>query len=178
VRYLKRKYETPSKAWDKQVIESEGLIVGTYGLKNKREIWRTQGIVRKYRRLARELAARPNEGQTKEIISKLIGLGVLESGAGLDDVLSLTPEKFFERRLQTVLQRKGLANTVRHARQMIVHGRVKVGDRKVSYPSYIVSREDEAKISVVVAKRSKVEKHAEAKEGTEPGTSTGEAAAS
>lgn len=169
MRYIKRKYETPVRPWDKQRLEVEREILKTYGLKNKREIWRTDGMIRKYRRLARVLAARRNEGQEKLIVDKLIKLGVLEEGTGLDDVLALTSQKFLERRLQTILQRKGVANTVKQARQMIVHGRVKIGDRKVVYPSYIVSREEENKIRLVVGKSTKVEKNAE-----EKGTGSGE----
>lgn len=166
MRYLKRKYETPIKAWDKQKIEVERTVLNAYGLKNKRELWRTEGMIRKYRRLARELAAKQNKEQEKMVIDKLINLGILESGASLDDVLALTTQKFLDRRLQTVLQRKGLANTIKHARQIIVHGKVKVGDRKVVYPSYIVSRDDETKITVIVAKPTvKVEKNAEEVQG-------------
>jgi small subunit ribosomal protein S4 len=165
MRYLKRKYETPVRAWDKQKIEAEGEVLKNYGLKNKRELWRVEGTIRKYRRLARELAATENKEQEKIIIEKLIKLGVLENGATLEDVLALTTQKFLERRLQTILQKKGLANTVKHARQMIVHGKVKIGDRKISYPSYIVSREEENKISLVAAK-AKVEKIAKESEAT------------
>jgi small subunit ribosomal protein S4 len=165
MRYIKRKYETPVRAWDKQRIESEREALRGYGLRNKKELWRTEAAVRKYRRLARSLAARPNKSQEKLVLDKLVSLGVLEEGAGIDDVLALTTQKFLDRRLQTVLKSKGLANTVKHARQMIVHGHVKVGDRKIVYPSYVVSRGDESKIRIVVAKQTKVEKHAEEKGG-------------
>lgn len=165
MRYIKRKYETPIRAWDKQRIEVEKEILKNYGLKNKRELWRVEGTIRKYRRLARELAATENKEQEKLVIEKLIKLGILENGATLEDVLALTTQKLLERRLQTVLQKKGIANTVKHARQMIVHGKVKIGERKISYPSYIVSREEENKISLVAGK-TKVEKHAQESEAT------------
>ena len=175
MRYIKRKFETPVRPWDRQRIDSERETLKGYGLKNKKELWRTEGTIRKYRRLARVLAAKRNKTQEKLILDKLVSLGVLEEGAGLDDVLELTTQKLLERRLQTVLQRKGIASTVKQARQMIVHGKVKVGDRKVVYPSYIVSRGEENKIRVVVAKQTKVEKHAEEKgaEGTGAGTESG-----
>ena len=167
MKYIKRKYETPIRPWDKQRIEAEREILSNYGLKNKHELWKTEGSIRKYRRLARELAARADKNQEKLIIDKLVKLGILESGATLEDVLALSTQKFLERRLQTVLQKKGMANTIKHARQLIVHGKVKVGDRKIVYPSYIVSRDEEGKISLVVAK-TKVEKNAqEAATGTE-----------
>ena len=180
MKYIKRKYETPVRPWDRQRLDAERETLKGYGLKNKRELWRIEGTIRKYRRLARALAAKHNKKQEKLVLDKLVELGVLDEGAGLDDVLALTTQKFLERRLQTVLQRKGLANTVKHARQMIVHGHVKIGGRKVVYPSYIVSRGDEGRITAVVEKPTKVEKHAEEKgaEGTSTGTESGREAGS
>lgn len=166
MKYIKRKYSTPIRPWDSQRIDVERETLKNYGLKNKKELWMTEGTLRKYRRLARAFAAKHDKEQEKLIVDKLISMGVLEEGAGLDDILALTAHKFLERRLQTVLKTKGVANTVGHARQMIVHGHVRIGDRKVVYPSYTVTREDEGKISVVAAKAPKVEKHAEEK-GTE-----------
>ncbi len=175
MRYIKRKYETPVRPWDRQRLDAERETLRVFGLKNKKELWRTEGTIRKYRRFARLLAARHDKKQEKLILDKLVSLGVLDEGAGLDDVLALTTQKLLERRLQTVLQRKGLANTAKQARQMIVHGRVKIEGRKVVYPSYIVSRGEENKIRVVVAKQTKVEKNAEEKgaEGTSAGTEGG-----
>lgn len=170
MRYIKRKYETPGRPWDRQRIDTEREMLASYGLKNKRELWRAEGIIRKYRRLARDLAARRNEKQEQMILKKLVELGLLEEGTHLDDILSLTTQRILDRRLQTILKTKGLANTIKHARQMIVHGKVKVGERKVVYPSYIVSRGDESKIRIVAAKATKVEKNAE-----EEGTSGAEA---
>lgn len=174
MRYIKRKYETPVRPWDRQRLDAERESLKIYGLKNKRELWRTEGTIRKYRRLARVLAAKRDKKQEKLIIDKLIGLGVLEEGAGIDDVLALTTQRFLDRRLQTVLKNNGVANSMKHARQMIVHGKIKIDDRKVVYPSYIVSRSEESKISVVVARQTKVEKHAE-EEGTETGNTGTEA---
>ncbi len=161
MRYIKRKFETPVRPWDKQRLEAEREILKSYGLKNKRELWRVEGSIRKYRRLARLLAAKQNKEQEKLILDKLIKLGMLEEGAGLDDVLAITTQKLLDRRLQTVLQRKVLANTVKQARQMIAHGRVKIGERKIVYPSYIVSRDEENKITIISRKQTKVEKHGE-----------------
>jgi small subunit ribosomal protein S4 len=75
-------------------------------------------------------------------------------------------QDFLERRLQTQIFRRGAANTVKHARQMIVHGKVRFGDRKVVYPSLTVMRGEEGKISVSAGK-TKVVKHAEEKAGAE-----------
>ncbi len=67
--------------------------------------------------------------------------------AVLDDVLDLTVEDVLERRLQTIVFRKGLAKTIYQARQLITHGHIAIGNRKVTVPGYIVTREDESQIT-------------------------------
>ncbi|MEM5794393.1 MAG: 30S ribosomal protein S4 [Candidatus Aenigmatarchaeota archaeon] len=146
----RKKYEVPRRPWDKERIEKEKKMMKDYGLKRKKELWRAEAILRKYRRIARDLAAKKDKEKEKELIKKLNSLGLLDEKASLDDVLSLTVENILERRLQTVIFRKGLANTIKHARQLIVHGHVFVNGRKVLYPSYIVRRGEEEKIEVKV----------------------------
>lgn len=106
--------------------------------------------MRKFRRLARQLAANRDESQEKTLLNKMVKLGLLNESATLDDVLGLNLEMFLDRRLQTVLFKKGLASSPKQARQFIVHGHVRIGERKITYPSYIVPREEELKIKVNV----------------------------
>ncbi len=142
----RKKYERPLHPWDKERIEKEKGLIKNFGLKNKKEIWKFEAISRKYRRLARELVARKDKEKERSLLEKLIRLGLLNDGASLDDVLGLRLENFLERRLQTIVFRKSLANSVKQARQAIVHGHVFIGGRKVVYPSYIVSKDEEEKI--------------------------------
>jgi small subunit ribosomal protein S4 len=146
---IKKKYETPPTRWNKERIEVEKVIIKNFGLRRKKEIYRAQAILRKYRRMARELTASSDKVKEKLIIGKLIKLGLLNEGATLDDILSLTVENILDRRLQSILLKKGLANTAKHARQMIVHGHVSINGRKVVYPSYLVLRGEEEKIQKV-----------------------------
>lgn len=141
-------YHTPKRPWDKERIESEREVMKSFGLKTKREIWRTASLLRKYRKLARELAARRNMDKEMIIIEKLAKLGILKKNATLDDVLGLTLEDFLNRRLETVVYKRKLANTPKQARQFIVHGKVLINDRKVRFPSYIVPVGEEEKIMV------------------------------
>ena len=94
----RKKYERPLNPWDKQRLEKEREIIKSFGLKIKKEIWRAEALVRKYRRLARELTAKKDKEKEKVLIEKLIKVGLLNNGAGLDDVLGLTVENFLERR--------------------------------------------------------------------------------
>ena len=148
MRKLKKKYKKPRKPWDKERIEREKVLMKTFGLRRKREIWKAESILRSFRRRARDLAAKRDKKQEKILLDKLYRLGLLDKNANLDDVLSLTVEDILERRLQTQVFRKKLANTPKHARQLITHGHVMVDGRRTVYPSFMVSRDLENKISV------------------------------
>jgi len=145
----RKKYERPRKPWDKERILREREILKTFGLRRKKEIRRAEALLRKYRRMARELAAKKDMEKEKMIVKKLANFGLLQENASLDDILSLTLENVLERRLQTVVFRKGLSTTAKQARQLIVHGKVRFNDRKNIYPSYLVKKEEEDKIQVI-----------------------------
>jgi len=152
----RKKYVSPMFRWDKVRLEREMQLVVKYGLRNKRELWRFQNILRKYRRVARDLLAEINlpgkEGEiarmkAQTVIRKLIRMGILKENATLDDILNLTVEDFLERRLQTIVYRQGIAKTIKQARQLITHGHIAVDGRRVTSPSFIVTKELESKIS-------------------------------
>jgi len=149
MRRLKKKYEKPLKRWDKARIEKEKELMKKYGLRRKKEIWRAESIARKYRRLARQLIANPNYKLEKEILEKVRRLGFIDAQK-LDDLLNLTAEHILERRLQTIVYKKGLANTIKQARQLIVHGHIAINGRKVTFPSYIVPKDEEDKITLLL----------------------------
>ena len=144
----RKKFEKPLRPWDKTRIEEERKISQDYGLRRKKEIWRIESILRNYRRIARQLAASGNKEKEKILLEKVFKMGLINKGDGLDDVLALTTEKLLERRLQTMVFKKGLASTPKQARQFIVHGHVAVDGRKVRWPSMLVPLADENKITL------------------------------
>ncbi len=146
MRRQRPKFEKPKRRWDAQRIKEEKEIMEKYGLRRKRELWKAQSILRNFRRRARELLANPDEKLKNELLSKLYRLGLLEKDANLEDVLNLTVEDVLERRLQTVVLRKGLASTLKQARQFIVHGHIAVNGKRFTFPSALVRREWEDKI--------------------------------
>ncbi len=144
-----KKYETPNHPFQGGRIQDEHRIVEDYGLKNKKELWNAESELRRYRREARNLLGEPEEAvadETEQLLGRLRRIGVLGEESTLDDVLTLDVTDVLERRLQTVVYRKGLANTVDQARQFITHGHVKVGRRRVRVPSYTVDRTEESDI--------------------------------
>jgi small subunit ribosomal protein S4 len=144
----KKKFEKPLRPWDKTRIEEERKIIQNYGLRRKREIWKTESILRNYRRIARNLAAKRDKEKEKILLDKLFKMGLISKDANLDDVLALTIKKLLDRRLQTLVFKKGLASTPKQARHFIVHGHIALDERRVKWPSVIVPIAEENKISL------------------------------
>ncbi|MFW9778753.1 MAG: 30S ribosomal protein S4 [Candidatus Heimdallarchaeota archaeon] len=150
-RRLRKKYVGPRHPFSKIRFEEEIKYIGIYGLRNKKEIWKAQTTLRKYRSRGRKSLALPEQQREKEreiLVQKLYKLGIMPVEDGLiDEVLSLSVERILERRLQSVVHELGLAKTPWMARQLIVHGHVAIGDRKVTSPSYHVKRGEEELIA-------------------------------
>lgn len=146
MRKQKKSYERPFRRWDKATIRDEGRIKSQYGLKNKKEIWKAENVVRSFRSRAKRLFT--EDTGRDELFDRLKRLGILSKGSdNLDDVLELKIDDVLERRLQTLVFRKGLAQTPRQARQLVVHKHITVGDRVVNIPSYLVAVKEENDIS-------------------------------
>jgi small subunit ribosomal protein S4 len=145
----RKKYKTPRFPWRGDALREELKLLGQYGLRNKHELWRHETMLSKFRGIARSLIGRtPEERKTIEgdLLTRLKKLGVLPETAVLDNVLDLTIEDLLERRLQTIIFRKGLAKTIHQARQIITHGHITIENQRMTVPGYIVAREEEAKI--------------------------------
>ena len=152
-KFARRSYDTPSHPWQGERIKAEVVLVKSYGLKNKTEVWKAQSVLRNYRKQARELQAllRGGDAQAKKeadaLLNKCGRIGVLPlEGATLNDILTLTEKNILGRRLQTIVYEKGLASTITQARQMIVHGHIFMNGHKVTVPGYIVTRNEESTI--------------------------------
>ena len=141
----KKKFMWPRKLYDKPRILDENKLVKKYGLKNKREIWKTEAKVNYFRTRAKALINESQEDQ-KTFFNKLNQVGLKVNS--IADVLSLGMVDLLERRLSTVVYSKGLASTPRQARQMIVHKKILMGDKMVSSPSYLVKIDEEKKIKI------------------------------
>ena len=80
------------------------------------------------------------------MFNKLKALG-LNTNA-ISDVLALKIEDLLDRKLPTVIFKKGIAKTIQEARQMIVHKRILIDNKIVNSPNYIVSLAEEGLISL------------------------------
>ena len=144
----KRKFNRPRRPWDRVRIEEERKVMQNYGLRRKNEIWRAESILRNYRRLARDLAASKDKEKEKILLEKLFSMGLVNKGASIDDVLGLKLENILDRRFQTVIFKKGLAKSMKQARQYIVHGHIAFEGRRIKWPSMLVPLGGEEKINL------------------------------
>jgi small subunit ribosomal protein S4 len=149
-KFSRRKYDKPTHPWQGDRIKMENELIKKYGLRNKKELWKAQSLLRRFRQRSRELQAKVRyedkqaEKEREELLKKLGNLGLLPlEGATLNDVLSLDIEAILSRRFQTLAYVKGLAYSPKQSRQLIVHGHAAIGDRKVTIPGYYVKREEE-----------------------------------
>lgn len=148
-RRIKKQYVKPRRPFETDRFESELKQVGAFGLRNKREFWRHRSELSAYRRQARYLLGLPSADRVKEekeLIDKLTHLGILKTEPTLDNVLDLTLPDVLERRLQTIVFRKGFACSMYHARQLVVHGHISLGPARVQTPSRVISVAEEDSI--------------------------------
>jgi len=145
----RKKFDTPRFPWQTDMLDAELKLLGQYGLRNKREIWRHKTLLSKYRGIGRSLlgmSAEERSKQEKQLLDRLHRIGILAEEAELDDVLDMSLGDILERRLQTLVFHRGLAQSMQQARQLIAHGHISIGGRKVSSPSYLVLKDEEEKL--------------------------------
>ncbi len=141
----KKLYARPKKLYQKERIKEENVLLQKYALKSKREIWKTLAKINYYRSRAKVLAKAPLEEQ-QVLFAKLNKLGL--NIKTIADVLALKIEDLLNRRLTTVLVNKKLSRTSRHARQLVAHKKLSIRNKVINIPSYLVSVEEEAFITV------------------------------
>jgi small subunit ribosomal protein S9e len=133
-------------------LDSELKLVGEYGLRNKKEVWRVQLMLSKIRTSAKILMTLPDKDprrffQGRSLVKKLKRYGILEKNQEtLDNILSLKTQDFLERRLQTLVFKKGLAKSVHHSRILIRQRHISVDNNLVDIPSFLVKLKSEDKI--------------------------------
>jgi len=123
--------------------------LGTFGLRTKRELWKAHTHLSNVRHQARSLLALQQDVREEKepiLMKSLVRIGLVSSGATLDDVLNLQVTDLLTRRLQTLVFKKFGFKTPYQARQAVVHGHIMIGDRIVNIPSYTVTTDEEANI--------------------------------
>uniref|UniRef100_A0A5S6QS65 Small ribosomal subunit protein uS4 n=1 Tax=Trichuris muris TaxID=70415 RepID=A0A5S6QS65_TRIMR len=145
-------YATPRRPYEKERLDQELKLIGEYGLRNKREVWRVKYTLARIRKTARELLTLDEKDPRRlfegnALLRRLVLIGVLsEDRMKLDYVLGLKVDDFLGRRLQTQVFKKALARSIHHARVMILQRHIRVRRQMVNVPSFIVRLDSEKHI--------------------------------
>jgi small subunit ribosomal protein S9e len=146
--------KNPRRPFEREKLINELKLIGTYGLRCKREVWRTQLVLAKLRKAARILLTMDEQDprrlfEGEALIRRMVRIGLLkDSERRLDYVLGLTISQFMERRLQTLVVKRKLASSVHHARVLIGQRHIAVGKQMVNIPSFVVRVSSEQHIKM------------------------------
>ncbi len=146
-----KRWRRPKRPLNYDLLNEELYVLGTFGLKNKRELWKAHTELSRIRNQARSLLALTQEVRNKKeptLMKSLTRIGLVKENSTLDDVLNLKVTDLLSRRLQTVIQKKASIKSPYLARQVVVHGHVMIGDRIVTIPSYTVAVQEENDVHV------------------------------
>lgn len=151
-KFSRPRTQTPTHPWKQARIDEEHDLKERYGLKKiggMREIWKEKSALRRHRNQAMKLIGRvdSSEGhyakESEQLLGSLSRKGLLQTGADIGDVLEINVEHMLSRRLQSFVYYKGLAPSMRAARNLIVHGHICIGEQRMTVPGYHVLKEEE-----------------------------------
>jgi len=149
---IRRKYTTPAHMWQGTRIADEKKLKRDFGLKNNREVWRAEAFVSNARGQARLLIGKSDDkaaAQKKLLLGRLSRLGIIAKDTKFADILALNIRDVLDRRLQTILNKKGITKSMKEARQMILHRQIKYCEKVHTIPGTIVPIDAEETISYI-----------------------------
>ena len=161
---IRKKYDTPSHPWIKSRIDDEKRVAKEFGTRNKKEIWKMETILKNFKQQAKKLITLDTpqaKVETEHLFRRIAQLGLANGDVSFDVVLGLSIDDLMARRLQTIVFKKGLAHSVKQARQFIIHEHIVVAGKKMTSPSHIVSVSDEASVGFAVSSPLYSEDHPE-----------------
>lgn len=161
---IRKKYDTPSHPWIKSRIDEEKRLSKEYGTKNKKELWKMETQLKRFKSQAKKLIALKTDQAAVErehLFRRVKELGLVQGNVTYDSILSLNSDDVMNRRLQSIVVSKELARSPKQARQFITHEHIVVGDKVITSPSYLVTVAEESQVGFAVGSPFFKEDHPE-----------------
>jgi len=150
IKKIRKKYSKPSHPWRIERITEQNQIIKEFGIPKKTELWKAIAKLGSFKNQAKNLSAR-SDAQAKiereNLVKKLESLNLIKD-ATLEAILGISLKDVLNRRLQTIVFKKGYSKTMSQARQMIIHRHILIGGKINSSPSYIVRNAEEGSIEI------------------------------
>jgi small subunit ribosomal protein S4 len=150
VKKIRKKYSKPSHPWRIERITEQKQITKEYGIPKMTELWKVIAKLESFKNQAKGLSAR-SDSQAKiervNLVQKLVSLNLIKDST-LEAILGVNLKDVLNRRLQTLVFRKGFSKSMSQARQMIIHRHILVAGRINTSPSYIVRASEESAIEI------------------------------
>jgi small subunit ribosomal protein S4 len=150
IKKIRKKYSKPSHPWRMERITEQNQIIKEYGIPKKTELWKAIAKLESFKNQAKGLSARSDaqaDIERKNLVKKLESLNLIKEST-LEAILGISVNDVLNRRLQTIVYKKGYCKTMSQARQMITHRHILVNGKINSSPSYLVRNSEEANIEV------------------------------
>ncbi len=150
IKKIRKKYSKPAHPWRIARIEEENAICKEYGIPQKTELWKTISKLESFKNQAKKLSSLTTaqaDKEMKNLLQKLKGYKLIEQESS-DAILGVTLKNLLDRRLQTMIVKKGFAKTMKQARQMITHRHVLINNKILTSPSYLVAVSEENAIEI------------------------------
>lgn len=150
IKKIRKKYSKPEHPWRIARIEEENKICKEYGIPRKTELWKAISKLESFKNQAKKLsslATAQAEKEMKNLLQKLKAYKLIEQESS-DAILGVTLKNLLDRRLQTMIVKKGFAKTMNQARQMITHRHILINNKIITSPSYLVAISEENTIEI------------------------------
>jgi small subunit ribosomal protein S4 len=150
IKKTRKKYSKPSHPWRIERITEDKAVTKEYGIPRKTELWKASAKLASFKNQAKNLSARTDSQATIErqnLVKKIESLGLTRE-ATLEAILGIGTKDVLNRRLQTLVFKKGYAKTMKQARQIIIHRHILIGGKINSSPSYLVRLSEENTIEI------------------------------
>lgn len=152
---IRKKYETPSHPWIKARIDEERRLAREFGTRTKKEIWKADTVLKNFKQQAKKLIAlttKQADVEKQHLFRRVKDLGLSKGQeVSFDMILGISLDDVMSRRLQSIVYKKGLAHSVKQARQFITHEHIVVDGKKITSPAYLVSLKEEAGVGFAIS---------------------------